>query len=292
MSTTAAAAPAAAAADGSKFKLLRRRLTDEADVRLASRVLVAVSECCGALAERGARDEAPKLHYETRVRDGTFVLHINNAPGATGLLKADDLSTIARVSRRVLDVRVALDERALDITVARSSASGAQRVAYTPAAGARLRRALAIDYSSGGVTNADDCATLDALIDAVYASVEHVPADMGVWYERVTSDDDASESVVGEPASSSPVVGYSVCFVHVPVVTCALFEHLRTTFPAALVNAYVYLAPPAHVAASALCVLNVLAADADAHAHTQRVRASVPRGLGEQVEPVRKRARR
>jgi hypothetical protein len=227
-----------------------------------------------------------RLHYEidaTTLTDRfTFTI-----TGGIPMFALEYVDVIRNVRHsRVLDVR--LEARDLRVVVELARAAFAATLApeppYAPPQRGTKRRRTAVDYAAAGVENADDRATIDAIVGAVFDSAARISVSMTFWYETVSSGGGGSgdaddESVSEAGGASGPTIGYSLCFGNPPPLSAAFLEYLHTTYAAAIAGAYVWFAPPARVYGSPLFVVNVRAADSPAAIAKRVMAMHVPRGL-------------
>lgn len=272
------------------------------DVVLAVNIIEALAN---ALRDAAAGKAPRALAYELDVTSHSdrFAVHFT---GGIDVFTHDCARTITRQSQRVLDVRIDFGAKRVSVHVARAAAherTPIDAVRYVPPSASKKRR-VATDYEAARVTNADDRQTIDALVHDVYHVEARVPADMDFWFEVVKSSgggahlskhfggaelpltDDASmaggsiDESLSERDAGGITVGYSLCFVNVPSLSCAFLEHLVTKHSASIIaNAYAWFNVPASIDKRALFVVNVRSASVPASDAKRVVTNNLPRGV-------------
>lgn len=169
------------------------------------------------------------------------------------------------LSQRIHDVRILFSKKRIIVTVLPAAGSQPQ---WQPAF--VRRRTIAIDYGASKITNTDDIALIDSIVNDAYALAVRMP-DMKFYLEpivdgfgavlehtgmeipltggggRGADSEDASESSMGgSKAPESARVGYSLCFSNVPDIGADFFQHLHDAYGIRIAAAYGWLSvsPP------------------------------------------------
>jgi len=268
--------------DDERARLLRRLDGATADAIVAANIIETF----------GNQTRAKDLGYVLETHEHAFQVRLTSG---FDVVSSAHVRAIVSASARITAVRLNCATRSIDVDVTRGEPTTSAYVARAT----RVARHVDIEYDAASVPDKADCATIDALVDDVYNSLARIPATMSVWYERIRGGvgDSASEStiVVDDDASESvgaAVVGYTLCFEHMPVVTLDFLEYLTTKHAAAIAAAYVWFTPDANVAATPLFVINIRCASTPLASTKRIVANALPRGrLLPPQQPSAKRAR-
>jgi len=159
------------------------------------------------------------------------------------LLRAADVEALVRVSARFESASVDVERGRLELEF--SSYAAPRRERGAPAQH-RKRRRRDFDFGAARVSDEDDRASLERLVDDVYASEQLMPA-LSIGLEPIVDRraplacDDASETDVEGAAPEGARIGYSLYFGALPRLSAELLTRLvdRRRHPNAL-DAYVW----------------------------------------------------
>jgi len=235
------------------FAKLAKSLGVDADARVAESVLATLVQ---AKISRAGGD----LDYglDTHSRDDAFTIRIRHV---THFSDKEGHHVFA-ASQQVVDVNVLALQQKIYIVIRRTGTDPLKlpRVAYTPLA-ARDRRTRTGDpgWASVGITNGDDCAHLDAVIDDTNNMSACMPA-MRSWLEMIDTrrtdggvdrvhrprpSDDASESEANvlERGDVPECGGFALCFANIPDFSATFFAYLRAQHGLFVTRACIWFSP-------------------------------------------------
>jgi len=276
---------------------IERRLGNEADTVTVANVIETLAN---HLKKTTSGAPLARLNYEldAPVDADRFTLQLTRG---IDIFTDEYVRAVRSASSRVLDVRLNGRDRRVDVVIARVAAQPVPEAEVYGGGGGTKVRHVSIDFDAATVVDASDRSLIDAIVDAVYHSVNRVPATMTFWYEPVHEIDDASASArrasaaddasTSEAPSAAATVGYSLCFAHAPVISAGFLDHLTTLHAASIASAYIWFTVPERVSDGPLFVVNVRAASTAVSSAKRIVKNNTPRGITVASSPAKKRAR-
>ena len=267
---------------------LERRLKNKDDAVVAANVIETLVGYMRSQSSSQVKSLLYNVHDTTSDAD-TFVLRFTKG---VDVFTHEYMRVILNVSWRVLDVRLDFAERCVDVEIKRTRKNDEREpfLAPTYRRPRSKKRRLSTDFTGSAVHDRADQSMIDTLVDEVYTSVPRIPAAMVSWFETINDGAAGDESESLAQASSkdgTSLLGYSVCFTHMPAISVHFLEYLMGKHAAHIASAYAWFSPKR--IDSPVFVINCHADATRAEETKVTVRSHLPRGVDASTAPSSKK---